>query len=167
MCYQNLHGKNFSQLQEGGYICDPCLYNTMRSQGQIAEMNGGAAPLNHAQPQQPGQYNFEPAVEEAYMPQNQQNMYQQQQQQYYAAPQQQQYGGYQYGVQQQQQPQQQWGGHGYAPQQGYGAQQQQYYPQQQQPMKTGLPAGYPHQQMPAVGPSAANMRPQAAQAPRK
>jgi len=126
ICAQNLHGKNFSQLQDGGYICDPCLYNSMRQQGQLAALNGGTSQV--PQLQQQGQYNFEPAVEEAWMPQNQQ-MYQQQayyQQQQYAQQQQ-----YQPQYQQQQYAQQAFG----FPQQQYGhvpqQQQQQYLPQQQ------------------------------------
>ena len=28
-------GKNFSQLQEGGYICDNCLYSPQQQPGQL------------------------------------------------------------------------------------------------------------------------------------
>jgi hypothetical protein len=132
-------------LQEGGYICDPCLYNSMHAQGQLAEMNGGAP--NHANPlpQQPGQYNFEPPVEEAWAPQQQQGY--QQQQQYQQPQQQQQYNGYQYGTYNYSrftdydigvQPQQ------YAPN---GYQQQQQYQQQQLSQPYAQPGYAPQAQM--------------------
>ncbi|KAI3636366.1 hypothetical protein MIR68_005718 [Amoeboaphelidium protococcarum] len=40
LCNSNLNGLNFSQLQDGGYVCDPCLYQQMRQEEKITAVNG-------------------------------------------------------------------------------------------------------------------------------